>query len=238
MRDRISSVDAVRGLAIVMMVAYHVFFDIRYFGIANVDLGGLPLVLLQRATGALFVLVAGVSLTLSEQRNTEGYAHHFRRGLFLAGVALLITLATWIYPHEGFIQFGVIHMLALSTLIAPLFFRFGRLNAALGALVVLAGICIGISSIQADTHWLFWLGIDDPSYYALDNYPMLPWFGVVLIGMWLGQALFPGGKPAAGVPAKGNAQLAFLGRNSLAIYLAHQLVLVGLILALRSLGLL
>ncbi len=237
MQGRITSVDAARGAAIVMMVAYHFFFDIRYFGIANVDLQGVPLTLLQRATGTLFVLIAGVSLTLSERKNKEGYAHHLKRAAMLGAVALLITVATWIYPHDGFIQFGVIHMLALSTLIAPFFFRFGWVNAVLGALIVLAGI--GMNGMATDTHWLFWLGINDPGYHALDNYPMLPWFGVVLIGIWLGQSLFPAAaavKRAARLP--GEPALAFLGRNSLAIYLAHQLALVGTIMALRAIGIL
>lgn len=236
MRDRITAVDAARGLAIMMMVAYHIAFDIQYFGIANVDLQGIPLTLLQRVTGTLFVLIAGVSLTLSESRNREGYLHYVKRGLMLGAVALLITVATWIYPHDGFIQFGVIHMIALSTLIAPLFFRFGWVNAVLGAAIVLAGI--GTGGIQVSTHALFWLGINDPGYHALDNYPMLPWFGVVLIGIWLGQTLFPAGavKRAARLPCE--AALAVLGRNSLAIYLTHQLVLVGIIMALRAIGIL
>lgn len=237
-QSRMTSVDAARGLAILMMVAYHICFDIQYFGIANIGLDQLPLTLLQRVTGTLFVLIAGVSLSLSESRNREGYAHHLKRGLMLGAIALLITAATWIYPHEGFIQFGIIHMIALSVLIAPFFFRLGRLNLVLGIIIVLAGVYIGVNGITASTHWLFWLGITDPGYQALDHYPMLPWFGVVLIGVWLGQSIFPAGKPAAHIPSEGNAQLAFLGRNSLAIYLTHQLVLVGLILALRSLGLL
>jgi uncharacterized membrane protein len=235
MQGRITSVDAARGAAIVMMVAYHVFFDIRYFGIAQVGIGQFPLSLLQMATGTLFVLIAGVSLTLSERKNKEGYAHHVKRAAMLGAVALLITIATWVYPHDGFIQFGIIHMIALSSLIAPLFFRLGWMNAVLGALIVLAGTQL---SMTADTHWLFWLGINDPGYHALDNYPMLPWFGVVLIGIWLGQSLFPAGTAKSAVRLPGEAALALLGRNSLAIYLVHQPVLVGTIMALRGLGIL
>jgi uncharacterized membrane protein len=233
-----TSVDAVRGIAILMMVAYHLFFDLYYFGIADFGIGRFPMTLLEYGTGALFVLIAGVSLTLSESRNREGYSHHLKRGLLLGAVALAITVATWVYPHQGFIQFGVIDMIALSTLMAPFFFRFGRMNLVLGALIVLAGIWISISGITTSTHWLFWLGIVDPSYQALDHYPMIPWFGVILIGIWLGQSLFPAGKPAGRVPAHGDARLAFLGRNSLAIYLAHQLVLIGIIMALHGAGIL
>jgi uncharacterized membrane protein len=234
---RITAVDTARGLAILMMVAYHITFDIQYFGIAAIDLNSLPLLLLQRVTGTLFVMIAGVSLTLNESHNKEGYVHYLKRGLMLGAVALLITIATWIYPHEGFIQFGVIDMLALSTLIAPFFFRFGWVNLTLGAIIVLVGIWLGTSGIYVSTHALFWLGINDPGYYALDNYPMLPWFGVVLIGIWLGQTLFPAFTDVVmRIRVPGEDTLASLGKNSLVIYLVHQPLIVGIILLLQNHG--
>jgi uncharacterized membrane protein len=236
-KGRLTAVDAARGLAIVLMVIYHISFDIQYFGIASVDLNSLPLLLLQRVTGTLFVMIAGLSLVLSERRNTEGYLHYLKRGLMLGAVALLITVATWIYPHDGFIQFGVIDMLALSTLIAPFFFRFRLLNLALGIFIVLAGIWIGTSGIYVSTHAFFWLGINDPGYYALDNYPMLPWFGVVLIGIWLGQAVLPACEAVLRrMCFPGEDALATLGKNSLVIYLAHQPIIVGIILLLQGHG--
>lgn len=262
MAPRLIEVDAVRGIAIAMMIAYHLFFDLDYFGIAHMPLQEVPLRLLQLATGSLFVLVAGVSLTLSEARNKEGYAHHLRRGLKLAAVALLITLATWVYPHTAFIKFGIIHMLAVSTLLAPFFFRFGKLNALLGLLVILAGLYAG--GMQAGSPYLFWLGITYPGYEALDHYPLLPWFGVVLIGVFCGQTLFPAGKsmlrpagPTSSAPGSrppgstGTGELAaaaawssvlgsglvsvvaFAGRNSLLIYLVHQPLLIAALLAIK-----
>jgi uncharacterized membrane protein len=234
---RLTEVDALRGVAITMMVAYHIIFDINYFGIAPVDLYSLPLVLFQRVTGSLFLLLVGVSLTLSESRNKEGYMRHLRRGLWFGAVALCITAATWVFPHEGFITFGIIHLIALSTLIAPFFFRFGRLNAVIGLLAIAIGMMM--VGVQTDSHYLFWLGLTYPGYTALDYYPLLPWFGVILMGMAAGGIAFPSGKPALSAPwkdtivAKG---LAFLGRNSLAIYLAHQPLIVGAVFALKALG--
>ncbi len=232
---RIRAVDAARGTAILLMVAYHVFFDVRYFGIADVDLYGLPLTLLQYSAGILFVLIAGVSLTLSESRNSEGYVHHAKRGMRLAAVAVLITLATWIYPNDGFVQFGVIHLLALATFIAPLFFGLGRLSAVAGILVIAAGAWAG--SVHPETHWLFWLGFTDEGYHALDHYPLLPWFGVVLLGMSVGQLLLPRGTAGREPALPGEAALALLGRNSLAIYLAHQPLIIAILLAGKALGL-
>jgi len=233
--NRIVEIDAARGAAIVLMVVYHIFFDLNYFGLVGVDLDSLTWVVFQRIIGISFVLIAGISLVLSESRNREGYLHHAKRGMKLAGVAVLITLATWLYPHDGFIQFGIIHMLALSTLIAPFFLRFGKLNLVFGVIIIAAGLYA--TTLSTESHLFFWLGINDPGYHALDHYPMLPWFGVILIGMAIGQSI-EWTKEIARVDyaRKGYAGLlSFLGRNSLAIYLLHQPMLVGAISAYQLL---
>jgi uncharacterized membrane protein len=232
---RILEVDALRGAAITMMVAYHIAFDAYYFGIAPVDIFSLPLVLFQRVTGSLFLLIVGISLTISESRNKEGYAHHFKRGLALGAVALGITAATWVFPHDGFITFGIIHMIAASVIIAPFFMRFGRLNVVLGLAVIAIGLSMG--GVQTDSHFLFPLGLTYPGYTALDYYPLFPWFGIILIGLYAGQGLVKDGKSAIRLAStRGSELLAFLGRNSLTIYLAHQAVIVGAIFALRAAG--
>jgi uncharacterized membrane protein len=232
---RITEVDALRGIAIAMMVVYHVIFDIWFLGLAQFDLFSLPFVIFQRIIGISFLFLVGVSLTLSESRNKEGYAHHFRRGIVLGAVALGITLATWIYPHERFITFGVIHLIALATLIAPFFFRLGRLNVLAGLIIIAAGVLA--MDLETSSPYLFWLGITTPEYTALDYYPLLPWFGIVLIGVSAGQIIYPKGvsrmrMQKSAVPDA----LAWAGRHSLAIYLAHQPLIIGALLLIKALG--
>ncbi len=136
-------------------------------------------------------------------------------------MAILITIATWLYSPEGFIRFGIIHMIALSTIIAPLFFRFGKLNILLGAVLILGGIQIHYTDID----YLFWLGLIRYDYVAFDHYPLVPWFGVVLVGMELGKVV---GSWKKFVPK--NEILSLLGRNSLIIYLIHQPLLIAILL--------
>ena len=67
-----------------------------------------------------------------------------------------------------------------------------------------------------------------------DYRPLLPWFGVVLVGLFLGNVVYGRGRPA-GLPTRSPAvarPLLPLGRNSLAIYLVHQPLLVALLAAL------
>jgi uncharacterized membrane protein len=75
-----------------------------------------------------------------------------------------------------------------------------------------------------------------------DYYPVLPWFGVALLGVWAGHLLYPGGRRRFPLPARAAQasgvfplrQLAFLGRHSLLFYLVHQPVIMGILYAIRA----
>jgi uncharacterized membrane protein len=223
-------------MAIVLMVAFHFVFDLDYLSFISINLQSGFWFFFPRAIGATFLFVVGVSLVLSDKHDretgNEGYVRHFRRGLLLAGVAALITIATWIYPNEGFITFGIIDLIALSMFIAPFFLRFRKLNIPIGLAVIIIGIFL--SGMQTGSHYLFWLGITFPGYAALDYYPLLPWFGFVLIGIGAGGMLFEEGRDMIRLgKSKVSDALSSLGRNSLAVYLLHQLVLFGGLLLIR-----
>jgi uncharacterized membrane protein len=229
LETRVMEVDALRGIAILLMVIYHFFFDLAYLGLADISIFAPEWILFQRVVGTLFISIVGISLTLSESRNTEGYARHAKRALGLAAVALLITAVTWIYPNKGFIMFGIIHFIAAATLIAPFFLRFGRWNVLIGIMIILLGFYV--NTLRTDLPYLFWLGIIHPGYRQLDHYSVIPWLGVVLLGIYAGQRLFPGGKARLKGGPSHMDKLAFLGRNSLLIYLVHQPVMFGAMMA-------
>jgi uncharacterized membrane protein len=70
----------------------------------------------------------------------------------------------------------------------------------------------------------------------VDYYPLLPWFGVALLGIFAGYSLYPQGQPQFGWPDVSKIpfvqSLRFLGRHSLLIYLIHQPILIGLLFVL------
>ncbi|MFH1685224.1 MAG: heparan-alpha-glucosaminide N-acetyltransferase [Candidatus Micrarchaeota archaeon] len=222
-KDRRMDIDAFRGVAIVLMIIFHLTFDLEFLRIVHFNFEDLWLVLFQRVVGTMFLLLVGISLILSEKKNNEGYKRHLKRAVKLGAVALLISIATWIVAPEEFIKFGVIHCIAVSTLMAPLFFRFKWLNLILGIILIITGISIHYTEID----YLFWLGWITHTYTALDHYPLIPWFGIVLIGLFLGKVM-----PEFKVKNKLTESLTYLGRNSLLIYVIHQPLIISLLLLL------
>ena len=234
---RLWEVDFFRGLAILLMVIFHLAFDLNYFRIYEIDMSGGFWFYLARLTASLFLLLVGISLTLSHSRaRLAGQLSQYpfrlwKRSLWILSLATGITLVTYILIGRGFIVFGILHLISISILLAYPLLRLGRMNALLGLAAILLGLYI--QQLDVDFFWLIWLGLAPRDFVSLDYVPLFPWFGMVLMGMAGGTLLYPDLVRRFPLPDISNCLLArgliFLGRNSLAIYIIHQPLLLGLI---------
>jgi uncharacterized membrane protein len=235
--ERYDELDMARGIAILMMIIFHVLFDLYFFGIYPVAVTTGFWRYFAFSTASLFLLIAGVSLTLSHARIMQKdpppppaaiWKKYLKRGGFIFGCGLLVTLATYIYLGNGFVLFGILHVIGVSIMVSPLFFRFKEKNIVIGAMVVLAGIVIAAVPVSGPA-FLIPVGIHPSSFYSVDYEPVVPWSGIVLIGLGLGNLLYLDGRRAFPVPALPRIiarPLTFLGRHSLIIYLIHQPVIL------------
>ncbi|MDO9324506.1 MAG: heparan-alpha-glucosaminide N-acetyltransferase [Methanoregula sp.] len=232
---RLWEIDLFRGIAILMMVVFHTVFDISFLSIAPVNVSTGFWHYFAYATASLFLLIVGVSLIVSYARAEQKLSgiplalKFVYRGAFIFGLGLLVTLGTWLYLREGFVIFGILHLIGISILLSPLFFRFGKLNILIGLACIPAGWVI---SGMSGPSILLPLGIIPPDFISVDYTPVFPWFGMVLIGMGIGQYLYTGGVrqfPLKSLPDFLVRPLLFPGRHSLVIYLVHQPIIILLL---------
>jgi uncharacterized membrane protein len=222
-------VDIVRGAAVLLMVGFHLVFDLAHFGFVQQDFYTDPFWLGMRTLiVTMFLGVSGVSLHLAAGRRVNlGPAG--RRFLLLAGAAGLVSVATFMIFPVSWVRFGVLHFLALAGLLGLLFARLPwAVNLALGLGVILAGLLL--SHPLFDNPWLHWIGFMTNKPRTEDYVPLIPWFGVVLVGLAFGRLLYSA-RPEP-EPDSAPFRLGFLsyaGRQSLIIYLLHQPLLFGLI---------
>jgi uncharacterized membrane protein len=237
-RVRFWEVDALRGVAIIMMVIYHLAWDIEAYGIAAIGLHGPAWQSFQRATASLFLLLVGVSLHLSIERwRATGqppgvlWGRQLRRAAVVLGGGLLVTAITWLAVPSAPVLFGILHLIGVSIVLATPFHRLGGWNAPLGLAVILAAQ--PLRGLTVPFPWLLWLGLVPTGFASVDYFPLLPWFGVVLLGLAAGPWLYPNLRRRLPLPDRSGALpirlLGWMGRRSLIIYLLHQPALVLLL---------
>ncbi len=236
---RLLWVDAARGVALLMMVLYHLVYDLDTFGGYGLESTSGFWGLFADTTAALFVFLVGLSLSLSFRRWGEGrrglYRKYLGRGARILLYGMLITLVSWALGM-GLIVFGILHLIGASIILAYPFLRLGYANAVLGLLLLGAGAYVQSMGLTADGFGALLLpfGVVPEGLFMPDYRPLLPWFGVVLLGLAAGNALRA--RPEGAGVVKDDSQaarpLAFLGRYSLFIYLVHQPLLIATLLAL------
>ena len=232
---RFWEIDLLRTIAIVMMVTFHTLYLLNYFGIHSTGVPGpykglwwwIPVVIV-----SLFSLLAGVSLTISHSRGKK-LSGLMLRGLKIFGWGMVITFLTWIIAPEEYIRFGILHFFGIAFILAPLFIEFRFINLMLGAALLATGIYLLEQGIFVDSPWLLWLM--PYSFRTMDYWPLVPCFGIFLVGMFAGKMLYPQGNRRFHIPDFNNPVISVLtlpGRHPLMIYLAQWPILIGLILAL------
>ncbi len=225
---RLQSVDFYRGVALIAMAAYHTVWDLAYYGLSEAGIGVDPVwITLQRSILTAFLLLAGASLTLAHGDGVR-WRGFWKRELLLIGAAALVSIGTWFLFGPAFAWFGVLHLIALGSLmVLPV------LVLPLWAQALVAVVCLGLpvafSSELFNPPIVDWIGFFTVTPETADLVPVFPWFGVMLIGL-IGMK-FLRSLPvftwsSAAWPFRA---LALLGRWSLLFYLLHQPILFGII---------
>lgn len=235
------TLDAIKGSLVLAMIAYHTCYVAVMFGLSDIELYSGFWWVFPRVIAAGFVTVSGWNLAAKRARGT-GFKAFARRAGMLALVALAISVATWPVLGKSFVFFGVIHLLALSSLLAyPLLGR-PVLATVTGLAFLAAGIALG--RFRFDFSWLAWLGLRPAELHPADYLPLAPWFAFVALGAAARDALQSRlSKASASKKTRQAAQnqppphlapfamlrlLAATGRHSLVVYLAHLPLLYGL----------
>jgi len=241
---RAFELDALRGLALLMMILHHMIFDLRY-------LFGLPVFAMQETWWfnnllrplflCVFLVVSGICSTFSRS--------NFKRGLRMGAAALAFTAATAIASKltgfDLYIFFNVLHLLAVGTLLFAWITSRDRGPWTDVILITLTVVIAWAGSIipqtPVGTPLLLPFGLLPENLPGMSDYlPIFPWLGFFFAGTLIGRFRYrdrcsafphaPAGLQQAVSP------LVFMGRNSLVIYALHQPILLGLLYGLRAAG--
>ncbi|MEP7239526.1 MAG: heparan-alpha-glucosaminide N-acetyltransferase [Devosia sp.] len=225
--SRRQSIDVYRGTALLAMAAYHAAWDLNYYRLISVGIGVDPLwIWFQRAIAGSFLLLVGASLVLAHGNGVR-WGLFWRREVVLVAAAAAVSLGTWFAFGPALAYFGILHAIALFSLLAlPFLFAPIWLTCAASAGAVLASLW---TTEAFDPPWLNWIGFFRTTPETADLVPVFPWFGVVLAGvagmrLLRDRPVFNWANAAWPLRAAG-----FIGRWSLLFYLLHQPILFGIV---------
>ncbi|GAB3484766.1 heparan-alpha-glucosaminide N-acetyltransferase [Marinomonas epiphytica] len=224
--------DAYRGLAVLLMIAFHLCWDLRNFGFVEYNLYDPFWVNFRRLILLIFITAIGWSAFLATQstKNLASNKRHWLREGKLLVCAAAISLVTYFAFPDQWIYFGILHFILLASILVKPFCRF-----PIGASFIGAGVVM----LYQHTELLhFPNAFNLISEYlplprrTLDIVFPFPWLGVALIGPLLGYL----GLHRIALPQHLLSDfLALLGRHALPIYLTHQVFLFTLVAGAKML---
>lgn len=239
---RYAVVDALRGLALLNMIVYHVIWDLVYLFDFNWQ---------WYQSDAAYVWQQGICWTFIF---LSGFCHPFsrhnlKRGawVFLAGA--VISIATILFMPESPVLFGILTLLGSSMLIAALLNPLlKRCNAAVGLLVCfllffftrhISSGYLGFGGWQLiklpenlySSYLTAYLGFPMDSFYSTDYFALLPWFFLFTAGYFLNHLLSQKTLSACLGPSR-LKPVEWAGRHSLYIYMLHQPIIYLLLIIL------
>lgn len=216
--SRVPVVDAARGLTVLLMFGYHATWFATDAGLASVDFRAPAWRTFQALIAGSFLFLVGVSVTLATQAGVTT-SRFVRRTARIAACGLVVTLTSVVLDPARVVTFGILQCITVCSLLAWGLRRSPALAAAGGSVVLWMG---AIASPRFDPPWIQWVGLGTLHPATFDFQPLVPWSGLVLLGLAAGVWMpIPRATPGVLSP------LVWLGQRSLFLYMAHVPVLAG-----------
>ena len=216
---RDSALDLMRGIAIIMMIAFHFIYDLNSFGFSDIRLFTHWAGIAWRCLIVfLFLSAVGISLVIAHGKGIK-FKKFLKRLLYLGIAALFVSAGTYVMFPDGWVYFGILHLIWFSTIIAISFVNLPKTSLLIAALIL-----IGAIFDQPNLSFISYLLEPYLPLGSIDYYPLFPWLSFVFIGIYLGhnpyyQKIF----------IFRLNWLEVIGKHALIIYLTHQIVLFSVV---------
>lgn len=213
---RVPFLDILRAVAVLWMIIFHVTYDMRMFGLNQIDFSQGFWFAFPRLIAGTFLFCVGVALNYTHHDGVKGGAM-LKRLKKLGLSALAVSIGTYLVFPGQWVYFGTLHCILAGSLLGAIF-----VHQRKSAFVVMIVILFLQYVAGFDIKWVSSV-LQRPS---MDFIPIYPWFWVILMGILLGPYL---SRIPTFMSLRTPKFFDFLGRHSLAIYLIHQPLIFGVL---------
>lgn len=234
--SRYRGLDAVRGIALFNMIAYHAIWDLVYMYNFNWDLDhSVGAYIWQQGICWTFIFLSGFCLPLGR--------HPIKRGIIVFVCGAIIMVVTLVFmPPQNRIIFGVLTLIGSCMIFVGAFDKWlKKVSPILGMLINFVFFCVTrninkgwigferlnlvkVPKIFHSNMFTIYIGLQEENFKSADYFSLFPWLFLFLSGYFLFHCLDKRGKlgifeKSVFLPAE------WLGRHSLVIYMLHQPVI-------------
>jgi len=228
------------------MVVHHTLFFLQWKSLIPCGSADILLDFLGPVVRIIFISLVGVSSWLWFLKYTNEYAHNsllerltskkimrptLKRALHVGSAAVIISIVRALFVPGFMIEFGVLHLIAASVILIVPFLCVPRFSMGLGVILLYIGwVARSFFFIPHELSWFIWSNFPSPT---LDYFPILPWFGFVLIGLGIGNIVY-GMKPKSIFHNSPYVLdffskypvLSWIGRNALVLYVLQLPIII------------
>jgi len=231
MKKRYNSIDSLRAIAIILMVVYHLLYDLVYIYHFDITFFGTNLEsFFQLLISLTFISLSAFCVNISKR--------NYQRGVKLMLLNFIIMLVTMVFLPNNPIYYGILFCLGACIIIVNFLKKYlDKLNPYIGLALFLGLFFISYNirdgflnflytDFSLPTTWysnkLIFLGLPPKGFHSSDYYPILPYLCYFIASFYLFKII-----------KKRKENLLYIkipffekiGKHSLKIYLAHQVVL-------------
>ncbi len=231
-RQRHGEIDLLRAAGIVLMVLFHLVYDLHEFAGIK-EFVGISLnyqdpfwFWLGKTSALLFIFVSGLASGFSRTP--------IRRGFKVLLYGMGITLVTYLVMKDMYVRFGILHFLGISMILSPFLSSLSsRMLWGLSGVSALLGFWFKGQVLE--TSLLLPFGLMSKEFSSMDYYPLFPYIAVTLLGILTYRHLYAQRPEPLFAFRLKSKPILWLSRNSLIIYLVHQPIILLIIFGIKIL---
>lgn len=238
--NRIELLDLLRGIAIIYVMLYHLYYDLIYFKGMSITIYREDwFQVLHEIFLGLLILISGICCSFSRDP--------VRRGAVLFFMGSIFTIATDLFMHDSVAVFGALSffgvMMMLSGLAKPVLDKINPKILFVASMVLYIvtfdfpyedGLLhLFFTDIRLplpeNAQYSYTIGIMPKGFCSSDYFPLIPNGFLYIMGAALSRPIAEKKFPKffyANIKMK---TLNFIGRYSLWFYIIHQPILIGLL---------
>jgi uncharacterized membrane protein len=232
---RYPEIDILKGIAVICMVIFHIFYFPNQYGFIEIKYDQFPLPIISKIAQIIFIGCVGVNLVFvySKKTNESKYSYYkkqFKRIFKLFICAMIISLSSYFVFKDRFVKFGILHFIALSSLLLLPILGKPILIKILTVILSITFLLIKYKPelfYSVPSHIAFVSGFYS-KWGAFDHFPLIPWLIVICIGALIGHVYIdkkPDLIPKYIEHSKPIQIMRKIGSHSLEIYMVHWVVL-------------